>query len=45
MKLWQGRISQESEAMDAFNASIAFDSALWQEDILFLHENYVADHL
>lgn len=33
MKLWQGRISQESEAMDAFNASIAFDSALWQEDI------------
>lgn len=34
MKLWQGRISQESEAMDAFNASIAFDSTLWQEDIL-----------
>ena len=34
MKLWQGRISQESEAMDAFNASIAFDSKLWKEDIL-----------
>ncbi len=33
MKLWQGRISAESEAMDAFNASIAFDSTLWMEDI------------
>ena len=33
MKLWQGRIAEESAAMDAFNASIGFDSRLWREDI------------